>query len=92
VFGVSKLARVVDMYARRLQLQERLTEQISQEVMESIGAIGVGVMIEARHLCMMMRGVEKQNSIMITSSVLGTFRESVATREEFLSLIGSRSV
>jgi GTP cyclohydrolase I len=92
VFGVSKLARVVDMYARRLQLQERLTEQISQEVMESIGAVGVGVMIEARHLCMMMRGVEKQNSVMITSSVLGTFRESVATREEFLSLIGSRSV
>ncbi|HEX5863704.1 MAG TPA: GTP cyclohydrolase I FolE [Casimicrobiaceae bacterium] len=91
VFGVSKLARVVDMYARRLQLQERLTEQISQEVMESIGAVGVGVMIEARHLCMMMRGVEKQNSVMITSSVLGTFRESVATREEFLALIGSRS-
>ena len=92
VFGVSKLARMVDMYARRLQLQERLTEQISQEIMESIGAVGVGVMIEARHLCMMMRGVEKQNSIMITSSVLGTFRESVATREEFLALIGSRSI
>ncbi len=92
VFGVSKLARVVDMYARRLQLQERLTEQISQEVMESIGAVGVGVMIEARHLCMMMRGVEKQNSVMITSSVLGTFRESVATREEFLALIGSRGI
>ena len=90
VFGVSKLARVVDMYARRLQLQERLTEQISQEVMESVGAIGTGVMIEARHLCMMMRGVEKQNSEMITSSVLGTFRESTATREEFLALIGSR--
>ena len=88
VFGVSKLARVVDMYARRLQLQERLTEQISREVMESIGAKGVGVMIEARHLCMMMRGVEKQNSVMITSSVLGTFRESQATREEFLALIG----
>src|SRR4030081_1455288 len=91
VFGVSKLARVVDMYARRLQLQERLTEQISQEVMESIGAVGVGVMIEARHLCMMMRGVEKQNSVMITSSVLGTFRESQATREEFLALIGNRA-
>jgi GTP cyclohydrolase I len=90
VFGVSKLARVVDMFARRLQLQERLTEQISQEVMESIGAVGVGVMIEARHLCMMMRGVEKQNSVMVTSSVTGTFRESQATREEFLSLIGSR--
>ena len=90
VFGVSKLARVVDMYARRLQLQERLTEQISQEVMDSVDAVGVGVMIEARHLCMMMRGVEKQNSVMVTSSVLGTFRESVATREEFLTLIGNR--
>src|SRR5215468_1418212 len=90
VFGVSKLARLVDMYARRLQLQERLTEQISQEVMISVNAKGVGVMIEARHLCMMMRGVEKQNSMMVTSSVLGTFRESVATREEFLALIGTR--
>jgi GTP cyclohydrolase I len=91
VFGVSKLARLVDMYARRLQLQERLTEQISQEVMTSVDAKGVGVMIEARHLCMMMRGVEKQNSVMITSSVLGTFRESTATREEFLALIGNRA-
>lgn len=90
VFGVSKLARLVDMFARRLQLQERLTEQISQAVMETINATGVGVMIEARHLCMMMRGVEKQNSVMVTSSVLGTFRESQATREEFLSLIGAR--
>jgi GTP cyclohydrolase I len=90
VFGVSKLARLVDMYARRLQLQERLTEQISQEVMDSIDAVGVGVMIEAQHLCMMMRGVEKQNSVMVTSSVLGTFRDSTATREEFLALIGSR--
>jgi GTP cyclohydrolase I len=91
VFGVSKLARLVDMYARRLQLQERLTEQISQVVMDSIDAQGVGVMIEARHLCMMMRGVEKQNSVMVTSSVVGTFRDSAATREEFLSLIGNRS-
>ena len=90
VFGVSKLARLVDMYARRLQLQERLTEQISLEIMESIDAAGVGVMIEARHLCMMMRGVEKQNSMMVTSSVLGMFRDSVATREEFLALIGTR--
>jgi len=88
VFGVSKLARLVDMYARRLQLQERLTEQISQQVLTLIGAKGVGVMIEARHLCMMMRGVEKQNSVMVTSSVLGTFRESTATREEFLGLVG----
>jgi len=91
VFGLSKLARLVDMYARRLQLQERLTEQISQAVMQAIDATGVGVMIEARHLCMMMRGVEKQNSVMVTSSVLGTFRESIATREEFLALIGSRA-
>ncbi len=90
VFGVSKLARLVDMYARRLQLQERLTEQISQAVHDSIDARGVGVMIEAQHLCMMMRGVEKQNSEMVTSSVLGTFRESQATREEFLALIGAR--
>jgi GTP cyclohydrolase I len=91
VFGVSKLARLVDMYARRLQLQERLTEQVSQAIMETIGATGVGVMIEARHLCMMMRGVEKQNSVMVTSSVLGTFRESQATREEFLALVGHRA-
>ena len=91
VFGVSKLARLVDMYARRLQLQERLTEQISKSVLELVGAKGVGVMIEARHLCMMMRGVEKQNSVMITSSVLGTFRDSTATREEFLGLVGNRA-
>ncbi|HZI83787.1 MAG TPA: GTP cyclohydrolase I FolE [Casimicrobiaceae bacterium] len=90
VFGVSKLARLVDMYARRLQLQERLTEQISEEIMHAIDAVGVGVMIEAQHLCMMMRGVEKQNSVMVTSSVLGTFRESTATREEFLALVGPR--
>ncbi|HVE48382.1 MAG TPA: GTP cyclohydrolase I FolE [Casimicrobiaceae bacterium] len=92
VFGVSKLARLVDMFARRLQLQERLTEQVSQAIMDKIGARGVGVMMEARHLCMMMRGVEKQNSVMVTSSVLGTFRESQTTREEFLSLIGHPSL
>ncbi len=91
VFGVSKLARLVDMFARRLQLQERLTEDISQVVMESIDARGVGVMIEARHLCMMMRGVEKQNSTMVTSSVLGVFRDHVATREEFLTLVSRQS-
>jgi GTP cyclohydrolase I len=90
VFGLSKLARLVDLYARRLQIQERLTEQISQVVMDSIGAQGVGVMIEAKHLCMMMRGVEKQNSEMITSSVVGTFRDSASTREEFLALVGNR--
>ena len=87
VFGVSKLARLVDMYARRLQLQERLTEQISNVVMESINARGVGVMIEARHLCMMMRGVQKQNSMLTTSSVLGSFHGSHVTRTEFLALI-----
>jgi GTP cyclohydrolase I len=90
VFGVSKLARLVDVYARRLQLQERLTEQISQVIMDSVDAKGVGVMIEARHLCMMMRGVEKQNSTMVTSSVLGVFRDHLATREEFLTLVGRR--
>jgi GTP cyclohydrolase I len=92
VFGVSKLARLVDMFSRRLQLQERLTDEISKAVMESIDAKGVGVMIEAKHLCMMMRGVEKQNSEMVTSSVVGTFRESIATREEFLALIGNRAM
>jgi GTP cyclohydrolase I len=87
VFGVSKLARLADMYARRLQIQERLTEQISSAIMKAIAADGVAVMIEARHLCMMMRGVEKQNSMMVTSSLLGVFRESPATRQEFFSLI-----
>jgi GTP cyclohydrolase I len=87
VLGVSKLARLVDMFARRLQIQENLTEQIAHAVMDKINAKGVGVMIEARHLCMMMRGVEKQNSMMVTSAVLGSIHDSVATREEFLSLI-----
>jgi GTP cyclohydrolase IA len=88
VFGVSKLARLVDMYARRLQVQERLTTQIAQAVLEGVQAEGVGVIIEAHHLCMMMRGVEKQNSLMTTSSVLGSFHDSSATRMEFLNLIG----
>ncbi len=88
IFGVSKLARMVDMYARRLQIQERLTEQIAAAIMDSIDPEGVGVIIEARHLCMMMRGVQKQNSLMTTSSVLGSFRTSSATRNEFLNLIG----
>ena len=91
VFGVSKLARLVDVHARRLQLQERLTEDISRTIMETVDARGVGVMIEARHLCMMMRGVEKQNSTMVTSSVLGVFRDHLATREEFLTLVGRRA-
>jgi len=87
VFGISKLARLVDLFARRLQIQEKLTEQIAYAVKDSINADGVGVMIEARHLCMMMRGVEKQNSRFVTSSVLGVFRTNPATRQEFLSLI-----
>lgn len=91
ILGISKLARIVDMYARRLQLQERLTEQIASAVMESIKPAGVGIVIEAKHLCMMMRGVEKQNSVMVTSSVLGNFRSNQTTREEFLSIIGKRS-
>jgi GTP cyclohydrolase IA len=89
VIGVSKLARVVDMYARRLQIQERLTNQIANVLMEKVGAQGVGVVIEAQHLCMMMRGVEKQNSKMITSDMQGIFRTQLATRTEFLQLIGT---
>src|SRR5215475_2762743 len=88
VVGVSKLARLVDVYARRLQIQERLTDQIAHSLLDVMQAEGVGVTIEAQHLCMMMRGVEKQNSMMTTSAMLGTFRDSVATRTEFLTLIG----
>ena len=87
VLGVSKLARIVDMYARRLQIQERLTEQIADAVMKEAGAEGVGVVIRAKHLCMMMRGVEKQNSEMVTSAVLGSFRSDEKVRGEFLSLV-----
>jgi GTP cyclohydrolase I len=87
VFGISKLARLVDMFSRRLQIQERLTEQIAYAIKDSINADGVGVMIEARHLCMMMRGVEKQNSQFVTSSVLGVFRTNPATRQEFMSIL-----
>lgn len=87
VLGVSKLARIVDCYARRLQIQERLTCEIAQAIKNSIDAEGVGVVMECRHLCMMMRGVEKQNSIMTTSSVLGSFRSNPSTRAEFMSLV-----
>ena len=87
VLGVSKIARIVDCFARRLQIQERLTQQIARAVMDSVEAEGVGVVMECRHLCMMMRGVEKQNSLMTTSSVLGSFHDSTATRNEFLTLI-----
>ena len=87
VIGVSKLARIVDMYARRLQIQERLTEEIADAVMRETGAEGVGVVVKAKHLCMMMRGVGKQNSEMTTSAVLGSFRNDEKVRQEFLSLI-----
>jgi len=90
VLGASKLARIANCYARRLQIQERLTAQIAREVRDAVDAEGVGVVTECRHLCMMMRGVEKQHSIMTTSSVLGSFHDDQATREEFLSLIGRR--
>ncbi|AOV16978.1 GTP cyclohydrolase I FolE [Acidihalobacter aeolianus] len=89
VLGLSKIARIVDMYARRLQIQEGLTRQIAEAVQEVTGATGVGVVVEARHLCMMMRGVEKQNSSMTTSVMLGQFRSNPDTREEFLRLIRS---
>ncbi|MFT5482610.1 MAG: GTP cyclohydrolase I [Halieaceae bacterium] len=87
VLGLSKVARLVDMYARRLQIQEQLTTQIAETVMEVTAAEGVGVIIEAKHMCMMMRGVQKQNSLMKTSAMLGSFRSSQATRHEFLSLL-----
>ena len=87
VLGLSKLARIVDMYGRRLQIQEQLTRQIATAVETAVGARGVAVVIEAKHLCMMMRGVEKQNSVMKTSCLLGAFRKEDATRKEFLALI-----
>ena len=88
VLGLSKIARLVDMFARRLQIQENLTRQIADAVQQVTDAAGVAVVIEARHMCMMMRGVEKQNSTMNTSVMLGAFRESSNTRQEFLQLIG----
>lgn len=87
VLGLSKVARLVDMFARRLQIQENLATQIATTIEKVTGAQGVGVIIEAKHMCMMMRGVEKQNSIMKTSAMLGVFRNSQTTRNEFLSLI-----
>jgi len=90
VLGLSKVARLVDVFARRLQIQEQLTTQIAETIMAVTDAEGVGVIIEAQHMCMMMRGVEKQNSVMKTSAMLGSFRSEQATREEFLSLLQMR--
>ena len=90
VLGLSKVARIVDMFARRLQIQEQLTTQIADSILKVTGAKGVAVVVEAKHLCMMMRGVEKQNSQMTTSSMLGQFRKNAETRAEFLSLLKVR--
>jgi len=92
VIGLSKLSRIVDFYARRLQIQERLTKQIADTVKKYVHPLGVAVVVEAQHLCMMMRGVEKQNSVMQTSAMLGLFRENAATRSEFLNLISRTHV
>jgi GTP cyclohydrolase I len=90
IVGLSKIVRLVEIFSRRLQVQERLTSQIANTIKGALDPYGVGVVIEAQHLCMMMRGVEKQNSIAITSSMLGSFREKVETRMEFMDLIKSR--
>ena len=87
VIGLSKIARIVDMFARRLQIQEQMTQEIAEAIQKVTGAKGVGVLVEAKHLCMMMRGVEKQNSSMKTSVMLGSFRSDVKTRTEFLNLV-----
>jgi GTP cyclohydrolase IA len=92
VVGLSKIPRIVDVFARRLQVQERLTTQIAETLKSKLNANGVGVVVEARHLCMMMRGVEKQNTVAVTSSMLGTFRSQQQTRLEFLKLIRRGSV
>ncbi len=91
VIGLSKIPRLVDVFARRLQVQERLTTQVAKTIEEAIDPVGVGVVVEARHLCMMMRGVEKQHSAAVTSCMLGAFRNEHETREEFLSLIRQRT-
>ena len=91
VIGLSKIPRLIDIFARRLQIQERLTTQIAETIQNAIQPQGVGVVIEARHLCMMMRGVEKQHSAAVTSSMLGSFRHEEETRTEFLSLIRNRT-
>jgi GTP cyclohydrolase I len=90
IVGISKLARLVEVYARRLQVQERLTTQVAGTIQEHLDPLGVGVVLEAEHLCMRMRGVEKQNSTMVTSAMLGAFRSNPETRQEFMNLIGKR--
>ena len=92
VIGLSKIPRLIDIFARRLQVQERLTVQIAESIQNAIQPQGVGVVIEARHLCMMMRGVEKQHSAAVTSSMLGVFRREQETRQEFLSLIRAKGM
>ncbi len=87
IVGISKLARLVDVYARRLQVQERMTTQIANTLMDELDPIGVGVVLQAEHLCMRMRGVEKQNSSVVTSAMLGTFRSSQETRNEFMTIV-----
>jgi GTP cyclohydrolase I len=90
ILGLSKIARLFEVFARRLQVQERLTTQVATSIMEAIEPLGVGVVVEAEHLCMRMRGVEKQNSMVVTSAMLGVFREHETTRQEFMTLIGRR--
>lgn len=92
IIGLSKMPRIVEVFSRRLQVQERMTQQIADTLYETLSPLGVGVVIEARHMCMMMRGVEKQNSVATTSAMLGVFRDDVKTRQEFLTLIGARLV
>ena len=91
IVGLSKIPRLVEVFSRRLQVQERLTTQIANTIMEELNPLGVGVIIRAEHLCMRMRGVEKQNSIVTTSAMLGAFREQQATREEFMTLVNGSS-
>ncbi len=91
VIGLSKIPRIVDAFARRLQIQERLTQEVAQTIEQIIDPVGVGVICEARHFCMMMRGVEKQHSGTVTSAMLGGFRERKETRDEFLSLVSARN-
>jgi GTP cyclohydrolase I len=91
VIGLSKIPRIVDMFSRRLQIQERLTQEVAKTIQEVLDPVGVGVICDARHFCMMMRGVEKQHSGAMTSAMLGAFREQKETRDEFLALVNHRN-